>query len=165
MLSVVGLGHSPKPRTGGGGGVRHTYFLIDYLCSLKYLQSWSKRLFGQSRHGEQLCLWCQPCQTLSSPSNFSLKNVEKTRFFVFMQIFIFRITFQGKVLARWTQRVFCRAHRDLQKSLWGGPVRHCLQGQKPSPSVLSSTSTSTFRPEGSSGDPKFLRQKCSPTPN
>ena len=82
-----------------------------------------------------------------------------------MQIFIMLITFWMKVVAGWTQRVFCRARRALQKSLWARPRQTLASGSKSPTSVLPSTSASVFRAEGRSGDPKFLRQKVSSTPN
>ena len=96
---------------------------------------------------------------------FSLKKVEKTLFLDFMQILIMLITFWMKVIGGWTQKVFCRARRALQKSLWARPRQTLASGSKSPTSVLPSTSASVFRAEGRSGDPKFLRQKVSSTPN
>ena len=69
------------------------------------------------------------------------------------------------MVARWTQRVFCRARRALQKSLWGRPRQTLASGSKTVTFSFDFNFNFNFRAEGRSGDPKFLRQKCSPTPN
>ena len=54
------------------------------------------RGFLSSSGGEQLCLWTRPCQTLTSPKNFSLKNLKKLKIEKFLKISKFeRIYFFG----------------------------------------------------------------------
>ena len=69
------------------------------------------------------------------------------------------------MLAGWTQRVFCRARRALQKSLWARPRQTLASGSKTANFSFDFNFNFNFRAEGRSGDPKFLRQKFSPTPN
>ena len=82
---------------------------------------WSQRLLfvklevqNKFVSGINLRSHCLHLQTSSFP--FS----EKFNFLIF-KIVSFLSNFLGKMVSSWCQRVFCRARRDLPKSLWAWP--------------------------------------------
>ena len=119
-----------------------------HFVKIKILNNFASSIFSRC--------YCLHFQTLS------LKLLRKFNFKFCRQIFIFRITVFGKMIASWTKRVYCWARRDLQRKVVRVHfVRCCLQVEKLEFLFLTLKFIIIFEVEDSFGGLRSLRQICS----